>query len=73
MAEIVPHDTEYIGNCYSDEILAEMEKKQVTEEVSVSHKKRKKNRKGLNLPVLFYSIYPFLTLKALLLTVPVSL
>ena len=39
MAEIVPHDTEYIGNCYSDEILAEMEKKQVTEEVSVSHKK----------------------------------
>ena len=29
MAEIVPHDTEYIGNCYSDEILAEMEKKQM--------------------------------------------
>ena len=28
------------------------------------HTKRvKKNRKGLNLPVLFYSIYPFLTLK----------
>ena len=42
MAEIVPHDTEYIGNYYSDEILAEMEKKQLTEEVSVSHKKEKK-------------------------------
>ena len=29
MAEIVPYDTEYIGNYYSDEILAEMEKKQM--------------------------------------------
>ena len=42
MAEIVPHDTEYIRNCYSDEILAEMEKKQMTEAVSVSHKKAQK-------------------------------
>ena len=31
MVEIVPYETEYIGNYYSDEVLAEMEKKQVTE------------------------------------------
>ena len=54
--KIVPHDTEYIGNCYSDEILAEMEKKQMTEAVSVSHKKAQK-RTGRAQPsgsLLFY-------------------
>ena len=39
MVEIVPHDTEYIGTYYSDEIPAEMEIKQMTEAVSASHKK----------------------------------
>ena len=31
MVEFVPYETEYIGNYYSDEVLSEMEKKQVTE------------------------------------------
>ena len=32
IVEIVPYETEYIGNYYSDEVLAEMEKKKMTEE-----------------------------------------
>ena len=36
MVEIVPYETEYIGNYYTDEVLAEMEKKKAPDDPTQS-------------------------------------